>query len=199
MINTEDSDDGKRVHDPYGDEPPTAGLEERIVGSLRDKHLIAGRTIGTRTRILYGVTAACVIVVAFFSGMYYSSPVTQRTASKGDNTMSATNRQYLLLVYDSPGFEEGDGHAKEYGEWFHTYGKDGLLTGGEELAEGGYTLKVDVNKVINYASNVVSGNEGHVSGYFLISAPTDEKAKEIAATCPHLKYNGTLELRPLKY
>ena len=36
-----------------------------------------------------------------------------------------------------------------------------------------------------------------MGGYFLIKAPSIEKARKIASTHPHLKYGGEIEVRPL--
>ena len=36
-----------------------------------------------------------------------------------------------------------------------------------------------------------------LSGFFIIEATTYEEAAAIAATCPHLKYGGRIELREI--
>lgn len=206
MRQTSTSNEDERIPDPFGNEPPTSHLEERIVRALQQQRLLAGGSVRLRTRVLYSMAVSGLVLLAFAAGMYFSNTLSRTPASvedvatsQGGNSMNTSRQQYLLLVYDSPGFEQGDGHAAEYGEWFRRYAKDGMLTAGEELHERGWTLMSDATHTVNFANNTVRSANGEISGFFLISAPSDDAAKEIAATCPHLKYNGTMELRPIKH
>jgi hypothetical protein len=82
---------------------------------------------------------------------------------------------YILLLYETPQFQGGN--RAEYGQWARQMRP--LVVGGEELGD----------------ANVLAGTTSQLAGYFLIAAPNDERAREVAQACPHLRHGGTVELR----
>ena len=71
--------------------------------------------------------------------------------------------------------------------------EQGLLVSAEKLKGDAFVLEGD--KVARLDQRPVG--ERVLGGYFLIKAPTMERAREIASTHPHLKYGGEVEVRPL--
>jgi hypothetical protein len=84
---------------------------------------------------------------------------------------------YVMLLYEDSTFQfPPPGHLAdrraEYARW------------ADSLAERG---KLDLG-------GVVAGS-GPITGMFIIRAPTDADAARLAASCPHMKYGGHIEVR----
>jgi hypothetical protein len=64
----------------------------------------------------------------------------------------------------------------EYRKWAQAVSADGVSIRGEKLRdEAGETL----------------------SGFFIVEAPSLEAARAIAATCPHVRYGGRIDVREI--
>lgn len=90
----------------------------------------------------------------------------------------ATGETYVLLLSPGPGYlAPPPGHLEErraeYGRW------------ADSLARVG---KLDVEGHLEPPGDVVDG-------LFIIRAASDSDAERIAATCPHIKYRGHIEVR----
>ena len=111
----------------------------------------------------------------------------------GSASTDSTSR-FLLLLYDSadpakaPSAESRPKIVAEYSAWARSLATDGRLVSAEELADappewlGGSVRTVD---------------GARVGGFFLIRARDLSEARQIAERCPHLKYGGRIELRPI--
>ena len=81
----------------------------------------------------------------------------------------------------------------EYVEWARSLAQRGYLVDGAELAAGGVLLAtVDAR-----SEEVPATDRGVLAGYFIIRAADLEEAERVARECPHLKYQGSISLRPL--
>ena len=115
---------------------------------------------------------------------------------KGDApaTSSAYSDQakFILLVHndDQPPADPMQ-QVKEYGEWLGKISAD-RIAGGEHLHGNGWVLSPKGTEAI---AEFPGRNE--VGGYFTFEAANAEEALKIAKTCPHLRYQGTLELRQI--
>jgi hypothetical protein len=90
----------------------------------------------------------------------------------------ATGQTYVLLLSPGPDYlapppGHGDDRRIEYGRW------------ADSLARLG---KLDVEGRLEPPGDVVNG-------LFIIRAANDSDAARIAATCPHTKYRGHIEVR----
>ena len=108
---------------------------------------------------------------------------------------------YMLLLHHTTGDqpdlspEEIQGVIAKYREWSERMGAAGKLVGGDKLA-------ADAGRVLRMADDRVSVVDGPysetkeiVGGYFMIDAADYDDAVDIAGTCPHLSFGGTIELR----
>lgn len=179
-----------KLQDPFTDTTLPPGMENRIVETLKKRQLLSQPK--QRKTVFLQAAAVLLLFCAFFAAGWALGrvPRTQGPLASGNT------RDYLLLTYNPAGFVEDKGLADEYSFWFAEYAGLGLLKSGEELDGTGYVIKHAAGGIYS-EKNAVHGPEGFVSGFFIITAPSAQKAYEIAATCPHLKHNGTLELRPL--
>jgi len=86
-------------------------------------------------------------------------------------------RSFALILHESPD-RAGDAHVDEYIAW----SKSDFVLGGHELAPD---------------SRVLGMARPTVGGFFIIAADSLDRATEIARTCPHVRYGGTIEVREI--
>lgn len=110
---------------------------------------------------------------------------------------------YMLLLHDSTTSEAEISPAElkevigEYMAWRDKLAEDGLLIGGEKLAdEGGKHLR-NVDGEIRVTDGPFAEVKEALGGYFAIKADNYDEAVEISRGCPHLIYGGWIELREI--
>lgn len=166
---------------------PRPEVENRIVGALRDRGLI--RTAAVRARIMPRLAAAAaglaLLAVGFAAGRGVTPPA---------DLASAEPRFALLLLRGSEqplqNPEEEAGRVAEYGSWAGRLAEAGRFVTGEKLENQGEQLGAP-------GGAARSVPEDEVQGFFIISAKNFEDALAIARQCPHLRYGGTVLVRPI--
>ena len=93
---------------------------------------------------------------------------------------------YLLVYHggNEPGAEDGAAVMQAWMTWMGSLG-DHLVDGGNPISRG-WTLSKDGTEE-NAGANPATG-------YSVIKADNMQQALELAAGCPHLQANGTIEL-----
>ena len=116
---------------------------------------------------------------------------------QADDVAASRGPQYALLVHDDSIYP-GDprDQATAYANWMIGLQASGRFAAGEELQNGGQVLKM-IDDEIDVTGFQEQGAYGEISGFFLIQAENDAEAIKIASECPHLKYNGTIEVRKI--
>ncbi len=194
--NQEQSENDKIfLQSPYTNLTPPPGLEEKTVRQLKEKKLII-LTKSWYTNTYWMKVAAMIIALAgmFIAGLFVSNRSHSNQHPLAPNPMN----EYLLLLYNPDNFiSGGSNHVKEYGTWLTDLRKDGLIADGEELNDKGWIMAMR-NTAINMSYQPLSTSQGKPSGYFVIRASSEEKALQVASSCPHLKYNGIIEVRPIQ-
>jgi hypothetical protein len=160
---------------PRTGEPPAA-IEEATVDELRRRGLLrppAGGVVWRR------VASAAALVMTFGAGFM--------TRAQPDSPVPT----HLLMLF---GAEVNDSvhavRAAEYAEWARASNPNGRVVGGAPLRAS--------------ASDVASSSEatGEIDsamvGYFLVVAPDDAMARQLAEQCPHRKYGGQVRVRALR-
>jgi len=170
----------------YGEQTPPSELESRTLTALGQQGMLGG-PIANRwpRRVTYVLGAAAIYVLGFFSPSVVGLFEKARPVSG----------EYLLLLHETPesmAASEAD-QVREYSRWARQLAAAGTLKSGEKLGETVSSLTGEGPSV------TVNAGVGDVSGFFLLYAPTYEDAVAIANTCPHLKYGGTIELRPIDH
>ncbi|HLG38224.1 MAG TPA: YciI family protein [Chitinophagaceae bacterium] len=178
----------ENIHSPYADTHLPPGLEDKAVQQLRQNNLLSQQHWYQST---WMKTAAVLIV--FAGGFLLGRQVNHNSVAA-----SVSLNKYLLLLYNSQNFTPDNAQqVSEYSAWLKDLRKDGTLADGDELKDIGWTMVMN-NRKIDMNSGPVRGANGTVGGYFIIKAPSEEKALTIASTCPHLKYNGVIEVREIQ-
>jgi YCII-related domain len=166
-------------------EPPQ--LRSKITAALYEKGLLKKNLSFSWIRFGVAVMAAGLI---FFAGWRAAKPSTNQKQQVMANN---EKKIYMLLLHNSPGFiDEYEKQVKEYGDWMRDLIKKGTVSGGDELADGGWLIQPAGYSTLQHDKDDASGP---VSGYFVIETNTEEEAIAIAQSCPHIKYNGSIELR----
>jgi hypothetical protein len=151
---------------------PGAAFEERVVRSLFASGDIGPESAVPRLTVrpwrrAWIVSAAAVVVVAITVSWWVARP----PAPRGD--------LYVMLLYNESTYRAPEpGHmperVAEYGRW-----ADSLEAAGRLDREGRLA------------------GPGPLTGMFIVRARDEAEAARIAATCPHLKYGGTIQTRRL--
>ena len=175
---------GLRDQLPRVDPPPEleprvrATLEAR--GLVRHEALLVPHVAAPSRR-----TAWMARVGLLAAGVLIGVLIKDTLGDSGRLTGAAAAGQYVLLLYDDPADDTGAVHiarAKEYGRWASTLTDGAKWVGGYELA--------DVVERLGPASAASASGPDRLAGYFVIEAPSRERAAEVARSCPHLKYGG---------
>ena len=186
------TDPDRILHPDLEDIQYPSDLEERVVRLLREQNLIMPSKSWYQNTWLKAAAGLAGIAVLFLAGY-----ITGRDSSVELTTVSYVGQDYLLVLYNPNSFIPNETHAKEYGEWMRSVNDIGVIASGEELQDLGWTLS-KYNDTVKVEEKTVTGKFGPLTGFFQIKAPSPEKALEIAGSCPHLGYNGVIEVRPIQ-
>lgn len=166
---------------------PRPEVDDRIVGALRDRGLI--RTAVTRSLIMLRLAAAAAGLALLAVGFAAGRGVTPPT-----DVASMEPRFALLLPRGSEqplqNPDEEAGRVADYGSWASGLADAGRFVTGEKLEDQAEQLGAP-------GRTVRSVPEDAVQGFFIISARNFEDALAIARQCPHLRYGGTVLVRPI--
>ncbi len=183
-------------------------LRQSTLEAARRRGLVRG---GSMTGRGFWIAAAAAAAVALVVGYGLGA----RQAGRGGETMTQTQSEatapageaaaapkYVLFLfedasYETPAENEIAARVGEYSDWARSLAERGRYVTGEELATGGRFLRVESGAVA--ASELQrDANRGGLTGYFVIGAANLDEALEVARTCPHLKYHGSVEVRPIQ-
>jgi hypothetical protein len=144
---------------------PDPTLEDRVVRAVRGLRGLRGR--GWRGRWVWLGVAAAAVAAALLVIAHPWSPAPP-----------STGQTYVLLLSPGPDYlapppGHMDERRAEYGRW------------ADSLARLG---KLDLEGRLEPPGAIVDG-------LFIIRAANDADAARIAASCPHTKYRGRIELR----
>lgn len=169
----------------YQKQPLPVDLEDKVVAALREKKLFGWRVFQQHP-LLKPFATVMLAGLLFFLGLWFG-------LRKEKPPVVDIGNQYLLLLFNPPGYDAGTSHAKEYGEWFRRL-NDKAATG-EELKEKAWRISLVNNKPV--VENEFS-DAGRPTGFFIIHAASEKDALATAADCPHVKYNGVVTVRPVQ-
>lgn len=175
-----------------GSARPDDSLRARTIDALRAEGLLDGDTAGDRRGRRRLAIAAAVAALAVFLAGYWAGSLGGGPALPGDPP--ATDGLYLLLLREPVGGLATDGRTEEeltaeYAAWARSEARAGRLVRGERLAPE--ALRIGGARVPDRPATT------EISGFFLIRAPDLERAANIAQDCPHVRYGGAIELRPI--
>lgn len=111
---------------------------------------------------------------------------------------------YLLALYDDPASfadltpEEMQACIAEYSAWGRSLEERGLLVASDKLQDGsGRVMRKDGGDVRVIDGPYSETNEV-LGGFFVVRADDYDGAVALARECPHLTYEGTIEIREIE-
>jgi hypothetical protein len=161
-------------------EPPP-DLAGRVRETLVSRGLLATR----RNRPVAWATRAGLLAAGIVIGVLARDTL----GGTGGRPANASAGQYVLLLYGDPPGDTGAVHVtreREYGQWAAGLRNGTRWVGGQELG--------DVIETLGPPQTAASPSSDRLAGYFVIDAPSRERAAEVARSCPHLKYGGRVVL-----
>lgn len=170
---------------------PPPGLEDATVTALRARGLLGGGRPTRRRRVVTTIAGLAAAAALFAGGVLVGR------RSEPPPPAAATS-QFLLLLYEGPQYRqppagEEAGRVREYSAWAGERAAREELVGGEKLRDRGEV----VVRGDGTSSPPVAGAE-RLAGYFVVRATTAGGAVEIARSCPHLRYGGSIVIREIE-
>jgi hypothetical protein len=109
--------------------------------------------------------------------------------------------KYMLLLYDNPATfanvspEQMQKVVEKYVAWGKKLREAGVIKASDKLTdEPGKVMRRKDNQV-RVTDGPYSESKEVVAGYYMIEAPSYDKAVDHARDCPHLEFGGTIEVR----
>ena len=167
---------------------PDPRLEDRVVEALRARGTIRP---GSGRLAFRSVLAAAAAIGIFLFGLTLG----RSSARPAPEPATQSGRQWLLLLYSDGAFEEpGEEAARraDVASWPRELAARGALVDGRELVDETLLLGGCGDVLVTSAS--ARAGQRILRGYYILRAPTLEKAIEMAKTSPHLSYGGIITL-----
>ncbi|HKP27943.1 MAG TPA: hypothetical protein VJU15_00975 [Gemmatimonadales bacterium] len=167
-------------------EPPPR-VEDRLVAALTARgDILEPRSL--RPWLVAAVMAALLLLAVLF----LRRPETIAPAGTGEGS------EFMLLIAEdaryTPPADSAEARARvaEYTDWAGKLAGGGHLVSAGELAYSGTDVRTE-----GKTASVIDSRGGAISGYFLVRAHSLAQAEQLAAESPHLRYGGTVVVRPI--
>ena len=160
---------------------PRTELEDHVVAELRRKKLLWKKRRVELWVPLAAIAWAVGTVLVVWMNVRHRGP--------------EAHPQWMLLLREghedrSVSAEESRRRVSEYASWARSASTQGLIDG-EKLGDGGTLFAPG-------SDSPAVRTPTSVSGFFLLGAVGEDAARALAASCPHLKYGGEIELRRIE-
>ena len=171
---------------------PPRDLEDATVAALAVRGLLRRSAPRLRRHPAEIGLALAASILLFLGGL--------ALGRRGATEPAPTLPQYLLLLYEGPEYHPAPPgreaeRVREYGAWAEARADRGELVAGEELA-------AEPDLVIGTDGRVTTVRSGagqpKLTGFFVIRAADGGRALEIARSCPHVRYGGSIVIRPIQ-
>ena len=163
-------------------EEPPSSLEDKTMQRLKAKGLLR---ISTKTRYLSWMVGIAASVAAFFLGIFY-----QQQTNYNDMATIESTKGYMLLLHEDQSFQSGDPMEmfNEYARWMENAMEQGVQITGQELNPEA--------TLVTKSGELEKQTEEVTTGFFIVEAESMDEAIKIAKANPHVKYGGTIEVKP---
>lgn len=178
-----------QIHTPHERVP--AYLITKIIKKMKQENLIL-EPKPLLTRSWSGLAASLLLGIGLFAAGYF---IGKPDGSRDSMAMPAPKAsKFILLVHnDDLPAQDPMQQVREYRAWLEDI-QAKRIAGGEHLHNSGWILSGKNRENRVEARPEFMGRQ-ELGGYFTFEADNADEALAIAKTCPHLNYQGTLELR----
>ena len=167
-------------------EPPPR-VEDRLVAQLAARGDIVEPPSLRPWLIAAGIAAVLLLGVLFL-----------RRPEGVEPAGTDSQPEFMLLIAEdtryTPPADAAEARARvaEYTDWAGRLAGGGHLISAGELAYSGTDVRSE-----GKTASVIDTRAGGVSGYFLVRAESLAQAEQLASESPHLRYGGTVVVRPI--
>jgi hypothetical protein len=183
----------------------SASRVERLIDARSPRHAgsppLPARGWGASRIALSAVALAASLIIGVLVGRGFS---TESSDSAASSPIAAANakEKYVLLLHGpartvattaaAAAADSATEHAlvAEYSAWAGRLAAEGVLVGGEKLADEPLTMLTS-----NGTVDTPRFTADELGGFFIIQAADSAEAYRIARDCPHLKHGGTVQVR----
>lgn len=171
----------------HADVEPPPRVENRLVAELAAR----GDIIEPRS-LRPWLVAAAIAAVLLLAVLFVRRPEVSAPAATDEQS------EFMLLIAEdtryTPPADSAEARARvaEYTDWAGKLAGGGHLVHAGELAYSGTDVRSE-----GKTSSVIDTKGGAISGYFLVRAQSLAQAEQLASESPHLKYGGTVVVRPI--
>lgn len=167
-------------------EPPPA-LEDRVVAALAAEGRLGSRA-PARRRWLGQLAALAASGAAFVLG---------RASASGPPAAGDGRARWMFLLYEDEGYaaptaDEAEARVQEYVAWARALARQARYVDGAELAPGAAVVAPP-----GRAPRDPRSEGPQLAGYFVVGATDLADARQLAESCPHVRYGGSVVIRPL--
>lgn len=154
--------------------PCDPALGNRIIYQLRKEGLIRNGNSKSKLALRWAAIL-CFCIGLFLLGVFY-----------GFKVKSRENYSYVFLLRNSRDLRSNTkDRFSEYHEWREAVEHRGIDITGEKLSASIATL------------GRVEESASPISGFFMLSAESDDEAFKLASESPHIKNGGAIEVRKI--
>lgn len=186
----------KNILHPYtrNDQVPPY-LFTKITKKMKEENLIL-EPKPLLTRSWSGIAASVIITIGLVATGYFIGNKSAETSTPGLTVQSKAAKFILLVHNDDVPPSDPMQQVKEYSDWLNEI-KAKRIADGEHLHSNGWILSADAANGKQVKAQPEFPGRQELGGYFTFEANNADEALAIARTCPHLNYQGTLELREI--
>jgi hypothetical protein len=151
-------------------EPPAA-LEDRVVAALQSRRLVTPRR--RRLGVVFAATAAAILLTAAGYGL-------GRWHAERRTDVPVSGPEFMLLLHHTPALTASTVPVSERVELYRRWA--------QQVYAEGYAIR----------GNKLKDIPGHtLGGFFIVRAPSRKAVDAVAATCPHARLGGRIEIREI--
>lgn len=161
---------------------PPLHLEDKIIDQLSKNNLIKTNQRADKHWIGWiGAIAASLIM--FYLGTLYHQP-------NNSNMTIEPTKGYMLILHEDETFTPGEpmDMFNEYKAWMENTFEKGVKITGQELKNEAI--------IVDQAGERIEDIANRTTGYFILEANSLEDAVSVAKANPHVKYGGSIEVKP---
>ena len=114
-----------------------------------------------------------------------------------------TMPKYVLLLHDAPDAYRGlspeqmQQVIQKYVAWGDGLRNAGVLEGGQKLADEPGRILKGRNGQVRVTDGPYSETKEVLGGYYIVAAGSYDQAVDLARSCPHFEFGGTIEVREI--
>lgn len=171
---------------------PPPELEDRVVRALQRAGLLSPSSAGRRPKVVRLAATAAASLLIFLAGWWLG---TNRPFAAPPPPQPKPT--FALFLRQGPNYRapvEAQQRVEEYKAWAARVREAGVQITGQKLKQELFSLTYAQGQAVLLLGR---SEPEPISGFFLLESRDLDQALQVAKSCPHLRYGGTIEVRPI--